>query len=725
MMAPVPYDGDALCDQRVAPVRRALDLRYAALGTSWGFAVWFFWLVVVVVGGWWFFGRRRAPRPPASRVTATTAPTLEHGPLLALSEPGNTEGATEISLDGGSPDKGPPIPRRPVHAVRIPDGTELKLEVSYAFQGPGGGFLKDARRYAGRTQSEVPHVPFKHYWSTYSDMDDGQKRWYFYWRTQLRAGKMLPTDLSYLFVHIYECLHAVGFDDAGQAFRHLLELWKHYREQHPNIDHYLGHWTLDFNAYYGLGMEPLGLVRELAGEGVRFPDRDLAVASWVETRDYDRLAPELLASIAGFDPRSGKFYREFPDTSLINRTLTLALEAVDAYYTATTGQSPFETYAPARERDIKRFAFSGAVFELPRKEVSIATVPAYSESDNLATLLESVLKFTENTLRKQVGFKGQRRGIELPQSLETYLRHVLGGSKSQPVAKLVERRTIEIDLEKLGQLERDSDDIRERLQVGEGEEIGMSGSLGTQGPVPETEVVRPVIGATERHDHDLRPGDQGDDSEYEDLALPVPACSTRFKIPPDTPAGQLTDVDVVARVLDGLSRSALALLHGFRTSAWELVQQAASSFGEVNAASMAILGEELITLEQGVAVVVDDYRDELEFLLVLDAYAARPLGDGSPSGMEDQVETIPSAWLEFRSGITPLQMQALTQLINGCSQAQVDAFAREHSTLPALLLDEINERALDTIGDNLIDTYAEPVIIFEEHRNAVRSMILA
>ena len=39
-------------------------------------------------------------------------------------------------------------------------------------------------------------VPFMQYYPTYSSMDKQQKEWYFYWRSQVRKGIYLDTDLS-------------------------------------------------------------------------------------------------------------------------------------------------------------------------------------------------------------------------------------------------------------------------------------------------------------------------------------------------------------------------------------------------------------------------------------------------------------------------------------------------------------------------------------------------
>src|SRR5690606_21209608 len=82
-------------------------------------------------------------------------------------------------------------------------------------------FLEMAERNASRVVKHAVHVPFQAYWSSYGDMDKAQSNWYYYWRQEVRRGRYPPTDLSYIFVHVYECLHGIGFDTILHAYGHL------------------------------------------------------------------------------------------------------------------------------------------------------------------------------------------------------------------------------------------------------------------------------------------------------------------------------------------------------------------------------------------------------------------------------------------------------------------------------------------------------------------------
>jgi hypothetical protein len=50
--------------------------------------------------------------------------------------------------------------------------------------------------------------------------------------------------------------------------------------------------------------------------------------------------------------------------------------------------------------------------------------------------------------------------------------------------------------------------------------------------------------------------------------------------------------------------------------------------------------------------------------------------------------------------------------------------AEQNITMPHLLIDAINERANNTIGELIINPYSEPVEIYQEHIMNVKKMIL-
>lgn len=119
-----------------------------------------------------------------------------------------------------------PIPPR-VHSLppRLPSvsvtptplrDVGIRFEISYSTG--GNDFIRKAQKYVRRRETQAQFVPFMSYWPTYGSMTDAQQRWYFYWRDQVRNGIYPDTDLSYVFVHVYELINNVGIENGVDGY---------------------------------------------------------------------------------------------------------------------------------------------------------------------------------------------------------------------------------------------------------------------------------------------------------------------------------------------------------------------------------------------------------------------------------------------------------------------------------------------------------------------------
>ncbi|HRW07958.1 MAG TPA: TerB N-terminal domain-containing protein [Caldilineaceae bacterium] len=156
-------------------------------------------------------------------------------------------------------------------------------------------FADHAKQLVARTGNKVSPVPFAQYWPTYDKMSPAQQRWYFYWRSELRMGNFLPTDLSYLFVYTYECINLVGFDSSQAAFERLVSFWQHYRALQPKLDQYLIDWIADFVVIHRLPTTALGWYAQVANLGISLRDPELYIESWLQAEDkWENFSSEVL-----------------------------------------------------------------------------------------------------------------------------------------------------------------------------------------------------------------------------------------------------------------------------------------------------------------------------------------------------------------------------------------------------------------------------------------------
>ncbi len=125
------------------------------------------------------------------------------------------------------------------------------------------------------------HGEFKSYYPTYNAMSDRQLRGYFTWRTRVRRGDIQETSLSFAYLYIYELLNGIGVANAEEGFERLRTVWRAYREFSPEIDRFVVPWLRDYVIYHGL---------------------DPALLEDDPTIAFDRALLRLVQASAPFDP---------------------------------------------------------------------------------------------------------------------------------------------------------------------------------------------------------------------------------------------------------------------------------------------------------------------------------------------------------------------------------------------------------------------------------------
>ena len=93
---------------------------------------------------------------------------------------------------------------------------------------------------------------FEHYFPTYQDMSDRQLRGYFTWRAAVRRGAVRKTQLSFVFVYLYELLCGIGVAPGPEGFRAIERFWWEYREFEPRMDRYVRRWLRDYAVWHDL-----------------------------------------------------------------------------------------------------------------------------------------------------------------------------------------------------------------------------------------------------------------------------------------------------------------------------------------------------------------------------------------------------------------------------------------------------------------------------------------
>lgn len=551
-------------------------------------------------------------------------------------------------------------------------------------------FVAQAQLHANRTEVHAYPVPFMQYWPTYNAMNTAQQKWYFYWRTQLRAGDFQATDTSYLFVHVYEAINLVGFQSAQQAFDHLVRFWQHYRVLTPKLDNYLIDWLADFVVVHRLPITALDWYAQALQIGVASGDVDLSIEAWLQSGgDFDSLPNALLFQMAEYSPSKSKFYVENNQDGRLDKAYRKGLKAVDAYLRQKTQKSLLMTHQPGQSRQIVRQPFASALHSFGQTAIKIAEVRPWVAADTLTEQLKAIVKHSENIIRGQMGEKSKLRGITLLPEWKALLDKVF--------APEPERRPVVIDLAKAAEYIADGQNIEKRFATDDALE-----SAGEPAPP----LVQP--------------------------ASEAPAVSTDIPMPStvqseESAAPLVNDLSGVQAIMQESQSIATKLLRLLRENNWQAPPATLEAalegqflnviLDQINERAYELLGDGLLFDESGVWVVTEDYRDEIGYLLDHQAALSAPVevAAASTEPAENIYADLPEELAAFAQKMKPYHWEALAALLEGIEvEARLEAIARGVSLTTSRLLDDINDFALNTIGDIVVNLSEEPLKIEEE-----------
>lgn len=460
-------------------------------------------------------------------------------------------------------------------------------------------FVQRARELADHKEPAALFVPFKSYWPTYGHMTGAQSHWYFFWRDEVRQGRYPKTDLSYIFLHIYELINGVGWDEPRDGCRQLGLLWEAYRDKYKRLDQYLGGWIADFSFVHKLDIALSEIVirtRGLAG--------DLAELELVRCLSAapEQLSIEVLSVMSDYDISKSKFYTG-EGKAAAEKYIPQVVALIDTYVARKHGSNLITMFPPGPPVVRERYLFRSAVYDISLYGYSVLVpVVRISKSPPLRSLITRLFRLTENKLRALMGYRGRLKDVKVDADMEDLVTKFL--QREFRKAEQEEKGpAVVIDQRKLEQLKNDSEVVRSLLTVEE---------------------------ALEK--------DDGTDWGIE--------------------------------TLDEAEPGSVAVAAGSRSE---------ETAGE---------GEP--------AVRVSDEEK-------LDIIVEEPAVQGQADSPLPNIDGEADSWTSFASELSLLQRETLLALAEDEGLAKVKRLAAGGGTMAELLFDEINELAMDSLGDLVID----------------------
>ncbi|WP_339320894.1 TerB N-terminal domain-containing protein [Paenibacillus sp. FSL W8-0194] len=479
----------------------------------------------------------------------------------------------------------------PIRELSIPERKEQPAEGKLPFVAALSKekrFVQQAQAMAERTGEQAPFVPFMSYWPTYEQMNESQRRWYFYWRSEVRSGRFPYTDLSYIFVCLYELIHGVGWERPRQGYEQMMNLWDAYGNRYPKLNQYLAEWVCDFVLVHRLDV-PLIDILARSGQAWAGELFDLELERLMGENPA-LLTLDQILTLSDYDARRSKFYAE-EGRGLLEEYTPQVIALVHSYLQKTTGKGLVDTFYKGTGKKIERYLFRSSVYDaetygrtFPMRILEIRKCPP------LHYYVTQLVRCAENKLRELTGFKGRLRGVTLKSETETLIRRFLD---KEFAAKKLSVPAVSIDTQKLAMLQKDSEEVRSMLTIEEWDEPAHERNEEGNIPVSPTDLAE--------HDH---AGHSGPEEGFE------------------------------------------------RESSSERVPERPAMEPQRFAWDTSLLDEE---------------------------------------------------WTSFSEQLGPAHLEVLYALKSRMPYSELERIAETYGSMPALLIDEINQAAMETIGDLVID----------------------
>ena len=358
--------------------------------------------------------------------------------------------------------------------IYVPEGSTLIKTVKirnyrdrYDFY---DSFRKAALVYYDYSVPKCDYVSFYSYMPQYSQLNKEQKNYYFFWRNEMRKGRFIKTDYSYLYLYVYEILNLPDKIPPREGLSRLCDVWARYRDELPRIDSAFVIWVQDYCLVHNLPC-PFdkigGFIYDVINAST-FKEFYLADFSCLN----EGAVSAMLAYLSDYDWRKGK-YSSGENKDMYKRHMEGAMKRI--LMRAFDNRS-FVSFSENTER-ISRAAFPNSLCtHSVKRNLEIEYYPI-SHSYAIRRTVTEAVRYTENKLRSMFGIKSRLtvKGLEdeYKRLIDTYFDRIFDDERkkarlaSRPeYEKLYEAPRVAISLEGADEIESASWSVTARLVDG-------------------------------------------------------------------------------------------------------------------------------------------------------------------------------------------------------------------------------------------------------------------
>ena len=294
-------------------------------------------------------------------------------------------------------------------------------------------FRRHALHFLHREGAECPAVDFFSYMPQYTQLNNAQLAYYFWWRSELRRGHCLPAAFSYLLLYLYELINLGDAIPPAEGQALMLRVWVSYREQHPRLDALVREWLCDYSLLHRL---PPPVLPRNAFRGML--SGSTLKEFYVPTQEgSSALTSAMLLFCNNYDYTKSKFFSE-ETAADYHRVLRGAVKVALAHLQAND-KSPLRAKGTTT---VTRNAFTGAICSYRQRKRIEVDYTSFAHTHELRYIMSDVLKYAENALRASRGIKSRLSiyalDLSLRKELDAYLAVALPKKATRAAKKEAE-----------------------------------------------------------------------------------------------------------------------------------------------------------------------------------------------------------------------------------------------------------------------------------------------
>ena len=295
-------------------------------------------------------------------------------------------------------------------------------------------FRKAATLFFDFKGKKCDFVRFYSYMPQYSQLNEQQKAYYFFWRSEVREGRFPKTDYSYLYLYAFEIFNLPELVPPRQGIDLLVSLWRAYRRELPRIDPIFSVWVQDYCLVHKLDC-PMKEIADFIFDIIPLTQfREFYLYEWEEAGAKGITG--LIGYLSDYDYRKGKYSGGNPDADEQRRAHQAELYRIHMdnalRLIIKEGGVLSELSSPERvTSSLVRDAFANSICTHSVKCTLEIEYFSLADSSAMKEGVTAALKYAENRMRGIMGVKSRLSVKGMPDKYRSILEPYFNALESR------------------------------------------------------------------------------------------------------------------------------------------------------------------------------------------------------------------------------------------------------------------------------------------------------